>query len=344
MTVYNHLLLSEIFFQQIRQETTDLENLRATLSTIGDTWRYYLPPPDEWHGPGWTPTRPISSKDVAQLRTHVVEQIFAYLELTYGPCEDGGSTALTGDRAFFLYADWSQQDRTGLCLVLPYSADIEGRDPSTETIPKGRNYAQQLIRLLDQHDLDWGVLTNGRHWRLFHAAELSPTETYLHVDLERIITTGDIQDYIVFHRFFSRLAFARQDGRQRLDLYKQQSDEATKVIEDHLSAHVEEIVRQLCQGLVESCRVVRQSALETADEDVMASETRTAIYKNALFLIYRLLFVLYAEARDLMPFDVPAYRGLCLRDLRTKVRESHQRGWTTRTTMPSGSACRPSLR
>ncbi len=312
MTVYNHLLFSEIFFQQIRSDITDLDNLRATLSTIRDTWQYYLPPPADWDGPAWQPANPFSPGDVARLRANIVEPIFAYLELTYGPCE-------ADERAFFLYADWARQDRAGPCLVLPYSADIEGRDPETRIIPKGRNYAQQLICLLRQYDLDWGVLTNGRHWRLFHRIELSPTETYLHVDLERIIATEDIESYIVFHRFFSRPAFARdEDGRQRLDDYKQQSDEATKIIEDHLSAHVEEITRQLCQGLVESCRA--------SGEDVTRPEIRSAIYKNALFLVYRLLFVLYAEARDLLPLDAPTYRAVCLQDLLAEVRENHRRG------------------
>jgi hypothetical protein len=310
MAVKNHLLFSEIFFQQIRRETADLGNLRATLSTIQDTWQYYLPPPEDRQG-AWTPARPFPADDVAQLRAKVVEQIFAYLQLTYGPCPDD-------DRAFFLYADWAREDRTGLCLVLPYSAHIEGRDPDTDIVPKGRNYAQQLIRLLRQHDLDWGVLTNGRHWRLYHRTELSPTDTYLHIDLERIIAANDIQNYIVFHRFFSRPAFARQDGRQRLDLYKQQSDEATRVIEKHLSAHVEEIVRHLCQGMVESCRA--------AGEDVTAAERRSDIYKNALFLVYRLLFVLYAEARDLLPLEAPAYRRVCLRDLLAQVRDNHRHG------------------
>lgn len=311
MTVYNHLLFSEIFFQQIRSETADLDNLRATLSTIRATWQYHMPPPPGWDGPAWAPASPLSLDDVAQLRTNVVEQIFGYLELTYDSCE-------ADERAFFLYADWTREDCTGLCLVLPYAADIEGRDGETDIIPKGRNYAQQLIRLLRQYDLDWGVLTNGRHWRLLYCNELSPTETYLHIDLEHIIATNDIENYIVFHRFFSRPAFARQDGRQRLDLYNQQSDEATEVIEDHLSAQVEETARQLCQGLVESCRA--------AGKDVTSPEIRTDIYKNALFLIYRLLFVLYAEARDLLPLDVPTYRTVCLRDLLAEVRANHKRG------------------
>lgn len=319
MTVHNHLLFSEFFFEQIRRETTDLDRLRATLDTIRGTWQYYLFPPSEWHGPGWMPSNPISPDDVAQLRANVVEQIFAYLGLTYGPREADGSAALTtSERAFFLYADWKRKDCTGLCLVLPYSAHIEGRDLETDVIPKGRNYAQQLIRLLRQHDLDWGVLANGRHWRLFHRNELFPTETYLHVDLEHIIAADDIESYLIFQRFFSRPAFVRHDGRQRLDLYKQQSDEATEVIEDHLSAQVEEIARQLCQGMVESCRA--------AGEDVTDPAARTTIYKNALFVIYRLLFVLYAEARNLLPLDVPTYRAVGLRDLLAEVRDNHKRG------------------
>jgi len=249
--------------------------------------------------------------DVTQLRTKLVEPILSYLELTY-------ATQEADEQVLFLYADWARQDCTGVCLVLPYSADIEGRDLGTNIIPKGRNYAQQLIRLLGQYDLDWGVLTNGRHWRLFHRTELSPTETYLHVDLERIIGGDRIQDYVVFYRFFSRSAFARQDGQQRLDLYRQQSDKATKVIENHLSAQVEEIARQLCQGLVESCR--------TKDEKVADAETRKEIYKNALFLIYRLLFILYAEARDLLPLSAEAYHKVCLQELLVEVRENHRLG------------------
>lgn len=311
MAVHNHLLFSEIFFRQVRSEATDLDNLKATLSTIRDTWQYYLAPPAEWDGPAWMPADPLPPDEVPQLRAKVVEQIFAYLELTYGPCD-------ADERAFLLYADWGREDQTGLCLVLPYSANIEGRHPETGIIPKGHNYAQQLIRLLRQHDLDWGVLTNGRHWRLLHRTELSPTETYLHVDLERIIAADDMEDYIVFHRFFSRPAFARREGHQRLDLYKQQSDEAAKVIEDHLSSQVEEIAQQLCQGLVESCR--------TAGEDITASDTRAAIYRNALFLVYRLLFVLYAEARHLLPLDAPTYRAVCLHDLLAEVLDNHKLG------------------
>ena len=287
-----------------------MDNLRATLNTIRDTWRYHLPPPD-WAKAAWLPPSPIPRDDVAALRSSIVEQIFAYLELTYGPCA-------ADQRAFFLYSDWSRKDTTGLCLVLPYLADIEGRDQRMGLIPKGRNHAQQLIRLLREHNLQWGVLTNGRHWRLFHRSALSPTDTYLHVDLERILVTEDIRSYIVFHRFFGRTAFARQQDLQQLELYRQRSDQATTVIEEHLSAQVEEILRQLCQGLAESCAA--------AGEEVASERARSEIYRNALYLIYRLLFVLYAEARELLPLDAPAYRARCLRDLVAEVRENHRGG------------------
>jgi hypothetical protein len=311
VTVDNHLLFSEVYLQQLRSQQRDVDTLRATLTTIRDTWRYYLPPPVDWAGAGWMPGEPLEQDDVDLLRTKIVEQILAYLGLTYGSCG-------ADQRAVVVYTDSAAEDPDGLCLVLPLSSHIEGRDCQTGIIPKGHNYAQQLIRLLEQYKLDWGVLTNGRHWRLLHQTELSPTDTYLHVDLERIIAREDTEQYALFHHFFSRPAFAREEGRQRLDVYKEHSQEAAKAIEDHLSAQVEEIARQLCQGLVESCRASR--------EDVAAAETRAAIYSNALFLIYRLLFVLYAEARDLLPLDEPTYRVVCLRDLLSEVLDNHMRG------------------
>jgi hypothetical protein len=67
MAVKNHLLSSEIFFQQIRRETADLDNLRATLSTIQATWQYYLPPPKEWQG-AWAPVRLLQVGDEVLLR------------------------------------------------------------------------------------------------------------------------------------------------------------------------------------------------------------------------------------------------------------------------------------
>lgn len=311
MAVYNHLLFSELFFRQIRRNTDDLDNLRATLGTIRDTWQYYLPPPKNTAAHIWQPAAPIDKNDVHQLRSNFIEPVFGYLELVYGPCD-------ADDRAFFLYGDWEQKNRTGLCLVLPYSAHIEGRDTVTNRIPKGRNYAQQLQKLLHAQDLEWGVLTNGRFWRLYHRSELSPTDTYLQVDLGNVISTEDIHDYIVFHRFFSRPAFVQENGRQRLDIYKEQSDKATQQIEDHLSTHVEEIVRYLSQGLVESC--------QANQEDITSRDTRTAIYQNALFLVYRLLFALYAEARDLLPLDNPTYADVCLRSLLQQVNHNHTNG------------------
>jgi hypothetical protein len=239
--VNHHFLFSATFFQQIRRETADLNNLRATLSTIRDTWQYYLPAPSEWNGPTWKPSHLFSPDDVAQLRTYVVAQIFAYLELTYAPrlTHELFSSMLIGLKKIALVCAW----------CCPYSADIEGRTPPLPLplseddnrrgiIPKGRNYTQQLPCFLRQHELDWGVLTNGRHWRLFHRTELSPTDTFLHIDLERIIASDDLASYIVFHRFFSQSTFARREGRQRLDLYKQQSDEAPQFIEAHLSTQV----------------------------------------------------------------------------------------------------------
>jgi len=302
MTVYNQHLFSEIFLRRIRQETRDLNGLQARLRTIAETWRYYQ--------------GQIAGDDLVEWRDKVIRPILGYLGFFVPPADDDGS-------ALYLYADWSQSDRLGVCLALPRSADLggfdnDGRFRSGSTV-KGRNWAQRTVQLLRDEDVAWGVVTNGAQWRLFHREEASPIETFLHVDLETIVTRNDLETYSIFQRFFGCGAFDWADDgrRQALDEYKAQSDEGTRLIEEHLKDEVEEIVKSLCRGLIED--------FERDGEDVTQRDVRRDIYHSAIFMLYRLLFVLYAEARGFLPLDSPRYAPLSLDRLLTEV-EAHHRG------------------
>ncbi|TEU18425.1 MAG: hypothetical protein E3J21_06070 [Anaerolineales bacterium] len=299
MTVYNHLLFSEIFF---RQETRDLVGVQASLRTIAETWRYYQ--------------GQIAGDDLVEWRDKVIRPILGYLGFFVPPAAGGGSV-------LHLYADWSQSDRLGVCLALPRSADLggfegDGRFRTGSTV-KGRNWAQRTVQLLRDEDVAWGMVTNGAQWRLFHREEASPIETFLHVDLETLIAHNDLETYTIFQRFFGRGAFDwADDGRlQVLDRYKAQSDEGTRLIEEHLKDEVEEIVKSLCRGLIED--------FERDGDDVTQRDVRRDIYHSAIFMLYRLLFVLYAEARGFLPLDSPRYAPLSFDRLLTEV-EAHHRG------------------
>jgi len=110
------------------------------------------------------------------------------------------------------------------------------------------------------------------------------------------------------------------EGRVRvgLDQLLAASERATQAAEDHLKArvsHNEGILAQLCLGLVRADGRARYTEAE-----------RDAIYQDATTLLYRMLFILHAEARGLLPTDNPAYRTVSLSELVKTARAYKLRG------------------
>jgi hypothetical protein len=119
------------------------------------------------------------------------------------------------------------------------------------------------------------------------------------VDLERLLRGegGSTDAAQLFHLLFRQPAFELdEDGECALDRHLQRSEETAEGIEEHLSACIEEVLRDLCQGFV-----------ERDDQAAYTSDERDEVFRNATVLLYRVLFILYAEARDLLPLGDLAY-------------------------------------
>jgi type I restriction-modification system DNA methylase subunit len=164
------------------------------------------------------------------------------------------------------------------------------------------------------------ILTNGNKWRLLDAQALRRYEAYMQVDLQQLVRDpSDLSALRVFYRCFHRSAFERNsEGESGLDRLLEASNHATKKAEDHLKACVsanEGVMAQLCLGLVES-----------TGKDRFTEEERDAIYRDATYLLYRMLFILYAEARDLLPMGNAAYRRRSLSRLVETAHEHKMKG------------------
>lgn len=214
-------------------------------------------------------------------------------------------------------SDWSRP--VGLCYVVPPGADLD-------TTTKGRHWMVQAVLAargwkpaesdkedeVEDHEkqaLRWVILTNGHQWRLLDAQALRRYEAYLQVDLEELVRDpGDLSALRVFYHCFHRSAFeGNAGGRSGLDRLLDESNHATKKAEDHLKACVsatEGVMAHLCLGLVEA-----------TGRDHFTEEERDAIYQDATYLLYRLLFIMYAEARNLLPMDNPSYQQASLATL-----------------------------
>jgi hypothetical protein len=242
------------------------------------------------------------------------------LELELEPLEPDDS------RVHLLYTAWDQTTPVGLCYVTPPGADLDTTTKSkhwmAQAVLAARNWktapgpsVESQSEDQEDHTLRWVILTNGNQWRLLDANALRRYEAYLQVDLGELARDpGDLSALRVFYRCFQRSAFERDsEGESGLDRLLDESKHATEEAEDHLKDCVsanEGVMAQLCLGLVES-----------TGKDRFTEEERDAIYRDATYLLYRMLFILYAEARDLLPMHNPAYRQ---RSLTRLVETAHK--------------------
>ena len=146
----------------------------------------------------------------------------------------------------------------------------------------------------------FGVLTNGRLWRLYAAAgDLVETACY-EVDLVALLEGGAERDFRYFAAFFSAQAFRPDSaGKSFLDRALEESAANAVAVGQALERQVFSAVPRIAEGLLGG--------------DSRSEDSLRAAFDNALVLLYRLLFCLHAEARGLLPVDNPHYQPYSLR-------------------------------
>jgi len=167
----------------------------------------------------------------------------------------------------------------------------QGRgDPFNNQNP---NY--QIDFYLRGADKDWGILTNGRQWRLYHRQTSYRLDSFYEVDLAALLTQNqDLETFRYFYCLFRRDAFIPDpSGASFLDLVLGESQQHTVGVSDDLKNRVYDALRLLIGGFLDFPRNRFDTANPPLDE----------IQTNCLILLYRLLFILYAESRDLLPLD-----------------------------------------
>ncbi len=185
----------------------------------------------------------------------------------------------------------------------------------TETAP-----STQMLRYLRRVDdltagrVRWGMLTNGARWRLYWQGALSVSEQFLEIDLAAVLGLPGHDEGLfaldeatrrhwlkVFALMFGRASFLPGADDDRT-FHRRAMDEG-RFYRERVAASL--------SGLVFG-RVFPDLARAIADAapDAPLPDAREA----ALVLLYRLLFILYAEDRDLLPVRDSRYDDYALRD------------------------------
>ncbi len=187
---------------------------------------------------------------------------------------------------------------------------LDMRDPTAQTV----KYLDDVYHASDSR-IQWAILTNGKRWRLFYYKAASRSGNFFEIDLEEIIAGDDRDKFLYFYLFFARDAFVPDPatGRTWLDQHLKGTEEyAVRV-----SAKLKDLIfDKVFEGLAEGFVHYRKSELSITKE---TEENRKDIFKGCLTLLYRMLFLLYAESRSLLPVSEDGYDKASLSKLKKDV-------------------------
>ena len=170
----------------------------------------------------------------------------------------------------------------------------DGGDPFNNQNP---NY--QIDFYLRGADKDWGILTNGRQWRLYHRQTSYRLDSFYEVDLAALLSENeDLNAFRYFYCLFWRDAFLPDpSGTSFLDRVLGESQQYTVDVSDDLKNRIYDALRLLIDGFLKFPR----------NGFGGANSPLGKIHANCLILLYRILFILYAESRGLLPIENPSY-------------------------------------
>ncbi len=258
----------------------------------------------------------FSGKPEALVRQKLLEPAISWLGFTLQSGKASDSSAVEPDYRLFAPGDASKP--LALCLAYTWGRNLDGKDEQRDSQTPDENPGAAVVTLLDRGEVDWAIVTNGKLWRLYSAKAHSRATNYYEIDLEETLALPAANLEIAFNYFWllfraaSFVATEQQvDGEQRvmcvLDTLLSESEKYAHELGERLKDRVfEEIFPHFARGFI--TYALRQKLLPP-NLDSLTTEERSHLlepfFGGTLTFLYRLLFLLYAESRDLLPVKEP---------------------------------------
>lgn len=198
---------------------------------------------------------------------------------------------------------------TALCEAKSWDIDL---DKDVGSGKDRKNPCLQICKYLLHSGVGWGILTNGKIWRLFcgerkHLA----LDKFFEINLEKILEQEDFQSFKYFYCFFSKEGFTPKD-KPFVKAILDESILSAKQVGDEVKENVYKALVELANGFFSS------NEKELDKYDVNA---RKEVYNQCLNYLYRMLFILYAEAQELLPVDNQYYKSCSLNKIKKEVHD-----------------------
>lgn len=163
---------------------------------------------------------------------------------------------------------------------------------------------QQIEWYIDRSRKDFGILTNGRQWRLYprnREPHQPRFETYFEFNLPeflRELTPRQalpppelVDDFLYLYLLFSPVAFRERPDRKPLIVRALEGSSAYRIgIGEDLRARAFEAVRLATEGFL------------SFSGNRLGADDLELCRRESFVLVYRLLFIMFSEDRGLLPF------------------------------------------
>src|SRR2546421_1812050 len=288
----------------------------------------------------------FSNQPEQVVRARLLEPVLALLGFSARPVRASNSGTPEPDyRLYPASAVGQTADKPlALCLAYTWGRSLDGKDEQRDSPTPGENPGAVVVTLLDSGEADWAIVTNGKTWRLYSAKAHSRATNYYEIDLEETLAQSPVhlelaqspvrpeQAFPYFWFFFRSAAFIPADrlvaGEKRLicflDSLVSESERYARELGERLKDRVFfEIFPHFARGFIIYARRAGQlpanlDSLEAAERNPLLEP----FFSATLTFLYRLLFLLYAESRDLLPVrEVRGYHEKSLEKLKKQVAE-----------------------
>jgi hypothetical protein len=181
-------------------------------------------------------------------------------------------------------------------VVVPPSETLDRRSP-TLSVDRSRSPAFALQDYLnDKDEALWGIVTNGTHLRLMRDNASLTRPAYIEADLAQIFSNEDIASFAVLWLLIHRSRFGTEGSPATdcpLERWRDTGSKEGEVARDRLAAQVQIALKVLGSGFLEANPDLA-TKLKSGEVNL------TEWFNELLRLVYRLIFLMVAEDRNLL--------------------------------------------
>lgn len=264
----------------------------------------------------------LKEMDVTEARRRWIEPLLRELGFSFVKVSEPISLEDGSIKIYLSHRGWWEDDAPRIHTIFP-EHDLDKRQPIDRN-DKSPHDALQLYLNLDKTDQKWAILTNGILLRLLRDFYHTYTRGYVEFDLENIFNEHNVTDFRILFRLAHASRFRPCNGTIPLEKFYEESVAAGIKIGEDLRYNVKEAIEQLGNGLLN-----RKWRKKMVDDPELTKQ----FYQEILKIIYRILFLMFAEQRGMMPMRDSLYaEEYSLTRLRERaesriLKESHYDLW-----------------